>query len=67
MCKDDPADPTQWNKACVYGQNEQCPTPIEIPSGKENDLITYSQWTYGIDEAKKKRDELKNKSAKGKA
>ena len=65
MCYDDPTDPTLWNKDCVYGNCDQCPEPVvEVPTGKENILITYSQWTYGVDEAKKKRDEQMDKKKK---
>jgi hypothetical protein len=63
MCDNEPEDPTLWNPDCVYGVCTSCPQPddIEIPSGKENQLITYSQWMYGVDPAKKMRDEEKNK------
>ena len=63
MCKTDPTDPTQWNKDCVYGKCKSCTEPqFDILAGKATEPITYSQWAYGIDETKKKWQEIKNLS-----
>ena len=61
MCTDESitaAVPTLWNKHCVHGKCDKCPTPqIEIPAEKAKKIISYSLWGYGFDEIKKKKGE----------
>ena len=57
MCYIDPTDPTQWKKDCAYGICPDCPVmSVDVPTEMRGTIITYSQWTYGVDDAKKKRE-----------
>lgn len=59
MCSDenvDPEDPLTWNKDCVYGDCSNCPAiSVKIPEGHDDNMVTFSQWTYQVSKEKGKK------------
>ena len=58
-------DVLQWNEDCAFNTCKLCPKPeITLDDAVKDNPITYSQWTYYIDEKKKEKQLKKNPKKK---